>query len=440
MKVGTARLAKAALPRDEYPRPESEGNVPTDELDVEARSGVSTFRSLRYRDFRLIWFGTLFASSGQWIQQITVGWLAYDLTGSGVMLGAINGFRSLPLLFLGPFGGVAADRMDRKKLMFATQLFLLITTALMATVIITGQLAVWHLFVFTLLTGVAWAFNMPVRQSVVPNLVPERDLMNALALNSAGFNITRVLGPTLAGIMIAKLGPAENFYLQSFAYFCVSITVAKLFIPTVKRTEEERQSSVRENLVEGGRFVWHHPTLRTQMILALVPVVIALPYGSIMPIFAKEVLHRGAGGYGMLMSAVGVGAVIGTLTIASLDNIRHKGYVLLGAIFCLGISLVAFSLSRSFILSLFLLVIVGAAQMAYLTTNQTLLQLTIPDELRGRVMGIYMLNQGLLPLGSLFAGTLADVFDAPTAVMFMGSTVSLMAVLFFLRAKNIRNA
>ena len=181
------------------------------------RSGIQTFSSLRHRDYRLLWMGTLFSSSGQWIQQVSIGWLTYQVTGSPFMLGAVNGMRSVPLLLLGPFGGVAADRMDRKRLMLTTQLFLMAVTAIFATIIFTGHAHVWNITAFALLTGVAWAFNMPVRQSIVPHLVPREDLMNAVALNSAGFNVTRIVGPSLAGLLIAAIGIAGNFYLQALA-------------------------------------------------------------------------------------------------------------------------------------------------------------------------------------------------------------------------------
>jgi MFS family permease len=269
----------------------------------EEQPAGGTFRSLRHHGFRMIWIGTLFSSSGQWIQQVTLGWLVYEMTGSGVALGLVNGFRAIPLLFLGPFGGVAADRVERKRLMLATQFFLAATAAIVGTMIIAGQLQLWHLFAFSLLTGVAWAFNMPVRQSVVPNLVPERHLMNALALNSAGFNITRIAGPSLAGLLISELGPAENFYIQAIAYLCVSLSVAQVAIPRLQNAT--RAGSVGQNLAEGARFVWNHGTLRLQMMLALVPVIIALPYSSLMPIFARDVLHRGAGGFGLMMAAPG---------------------------------------------------------------------------------------------------------------------------------------
>ena len=402
-----------------------------------SRGGLNTFRSLHYRDYRLLWIGTLFASSAQWVQQITVGWLAYQLTGSAFMLGAVNGARALPLLFLAPFGGVAADRVDRKALMFWTQILLMVSSVAMAAIVLAGHVQVWHLLAYMAITGVAWAFNNPVRQSVVPNMVPREDLMNALALNSVGFNITRIVGPTIAGILIAEVGAGENFLIQAAAYVAMAAIVIPMYIPAMKRATD---ASVRENLKDGANYVWRHATLRTMLVLALVPMVIGLPYTALMPIFAKEVLHSGAGGYGLLMSAVGVGAVIGTLTLASFGTVQRKGLVVLGAIFMLGASLIAFSLSRSFELSLVLMVVTGAAQMVYMTTNQTVLQLLIPDEMRGRVMGIYMLNQGLVPFGSLLAGALADATSAPTAVLIMGILVCFMAAAFALRAREMREA
>lgn len=397
----------------------------------------NTFRSLAYRDYRLLWFGTIFTSAAQWIQQITVPWLVFQMTGSAVLLGAINGARSLPLLLLGPFGGVAADRVDRKSLLLWTQVFLLALTFVVAVIILTGQLRVWHLFLFTLLTGVAWAFNNPVRQSIVPNLVPQRDLMNALALNSSGFNFTRIIGPSLAGLMLVKLGAGENFLMQALAYGGVTLMVALMVVPQARRA---RTASVRDNLAEGAKYVWRVGTIRTQMVLALVPVVIGLPYMALLPIFAAEVLGRGAGGFALMSSAVGLGAVLGTLTLASLGNVRRRGLVLLGSTFGLGATLVLFSFSRSFELSVLLMVVVGAFQMTYMTTNQTLLQLAVPDEMRGRVMGIWMLNQGMLPAGSLLAGILADLTSAPTAVLIMGSAVCVLAVLFLAGSRELRRA
>ncbi len=405
---------------------------------AESQHGISTFRSLRHRNYRLLWIGTLFSSSGLWLQQVTINHLAFALSGSSFVVGLASGSRSLPLLFLGPVGGVMADRYDKKRLMFLTQIAQMLLTLAFAIVIIGGWVEVWHLVLFGLLSGVSWALNMPVRQSVVPTVVPREDMMNAMALNSAGFNITRIAGPALAGLMIATIGPGENFLLQTVAYAGVAITVAQLALPA-SRSVARATGSVRANLGEGARYVWRHATIRTQMILAFVPVVIALPYISILPQFNEVDMGGDATTFGLMMAAPGLGAVAATLVLASLANIERKGVLLLGAIFALGLSLIALAFAPNLWVALAVLVVVGGAQMAYMTTNQTILQLSIPDEYRGRVMGIWMLNQGLLPAGSLFSGTLADVLSAPTALVIMGALVSAISVLFYLRVKTIRD-
>ena len=401
------------------------------------RSRLAAFEVLKYPNYRLIWTGSLFSSSGLWIQQVSVGWLTYELTGSAFLLGAVNGFRAVPLLFLAPLGGVAADRFDQRRLMLATQLFMMTVTAIFATICFTGHAAVWNIILFVLLSGVAWALNMPVRQSVIPNTVPKPALVSAIALNSVGFNITRVIGPSLGGVLIATIGVAENFYIQALAYVGVSAMVYQLNLPKVDRAR--RDTSVWRNLLEGLAYLGKHPTLRSQMALALIPVVVALPYVSLMPIFAKDVLGVGAEGYGLMLSAPGIGAIGVTFTIASLGNIRRKGIVLFAALSALGACLILFSLSRSFPLSLLLLAFAGGFQMMYMTTNQTLVQLTTPDEFRGRVMGIYMLNQGLQPLGSLIAGTLAAILTAPVAVLLMGGFCLVLTVTAFVLLPSMRD-
>jgi MFS family permease len=405
---------------------------------AEQESSGGTFRSLKYRDYRLLWVSTLFASGAQWVQQVTVGWLVYEMTDSAFLLGAVNGFRALPLLFLAPIGGVLADRLDRKMLMQSTQYMLLVASLIMTVIIFTDMLEVWHLFAFTFITGIGWAFNNPVRQSVVPNLVPKYDLMNALALQSAGFNFTRIIGPSLGGFLLAQLGGGENFALQTFFYVGVIAMVMPMVIPPLQKRGETL--SARQNLKDGFSHVWRTKQLRVQLAFAFVPTMLAFPSQALMPIFARDVLGYGPNGLGLLGTAVGVGAVIGTLTMASLTNVEHKGRIMLIAVFLLGLSLIAFSQSKSMPLSLVILGFTGASQMVYLTTNQTILQLAVPDHLRGRVMGIYMLSQGMMPFGGLVGGAVADALSAPTAVLIMGSLVCLMAVSFFFRAHELREA
>ncbi|MDO9445618.1 MAG: MFS transporter [Dehalococcoidia bacterium] len=338
--------------------------------------------------------------------------------------------------FLGPLGGVAADQFDRRRLLLVSQ-WLLIAIALgFATLVLLGHVEVWHLLAFSLLSGIGWAINTPVRQTLVSQIVPRDELMNALALNAAGFNATRIAGPALAGLMIAAFGPAQNFYLQAAMYVVVAVLFAQLRLGT--RTGVT-SVNLGTGFMDGVRYVKQHPTLRTQLTLVLLPVLLALPYTSLLPVLARDTLDRGAGHLGLMIAAPGVGAVIATMVIASLSGMRRKGLVLLAAVFCLGVALALIALTRSFPLTIALLVIVGGAQMTYTTTNQTVLQLTTPPEYRGRVMGIYMLNQGLFPLGSVLVGLLTDLTEVHVAFAVMGCAVALIAAVFTWRAPSLRN-
>ena len=206
----------------------SPGNLTPPEIGA-SRGGI--FAALHHRDYRLLWTGTLFMSAGQWIQQVTLGWLVYDLTGSSVLLGALNGLRALPFLIVGPISGVAADRMDRRKLLLVIQGLLLVSAFIMGLLVLSGDHEVWHIFVFSTITASIWAVNQPLRQTLVSNVVPPKDLMNAVALASLGFNMTKVLGPALGGVLIAYFGPSGNFFVQSAAYVCVLLAIYAMHVP-----------------------------------------------------------------------------------------------------------------------------------------------------------------------------------------------------------------
>ncbi len=376
-------------------------------------------------------------SAGQWIQQVTLGWLLYDLTGSSVLLGALNGLRALPFLVAGPIAGVAADRMDRRKLMLNTQYVLIATALCMGALVASGFLQAWHLFLFTLITGVAWAFNEPVRQSLVPSMVPKNELMNAVALNSAGFNLTKVIGPALGGVLIAAFGAAGNFFVQSAAYIGVLLMVYLMHVPPTP--EEARQSSALANLKEGLAYVWSNPTVLALMTAAYVPRVFAVPYQALMPVFQKDVLRVGPEGLGLLMAAPGAGAVLAVLLLASLaHSIRRKGLLLLWSLIFLGAFMILFSRITSFPLALLVLVGVGGFQIMFMATTNTMLQMIVPDALRGRVMSLYMLDRGLMPVGSMLAGVAAHVVGAPATVAMMGGIVILLAILVSWRLPLIR--
>ena len=403
----------------------------------EARSRLGTFSSLRHLDFRYLWTGTVMMSAGQWVQQVTLGWLIYDLTGNSVLLGALNGLRALPFLVTGPMAGVAADRMDRRKLLLRTQWVLIITAVLMGALVSSPYLHVWHIFLFTLITGVAWTITEPVRMSLIPAAVPKEELANAVALNSGGFNLMKVIGPALGGALIAWFGAGDNFFVQSVAYTGVLWMIYRIHIPPHRA--EANKSSALANLKEGFAYVWSTPAVLALMTLAYVPRIFAVPYQTLMPVFQKDVMHVGPGALGLLMAAPGIGAVIAVLTMATLGNrIKRQGNLLVCSIIVLGIFLIFFSQITWMPLALVTLVIVGMFQMFFLASTATMLQLIVPDQLRGRVLSLYMLDRGFMPLGALFAGTSAHFIGAPSTVATMGGIVILLTLFVAWRIPSIR--
>ena len=395
---------------------------------VSHRARLQIFSSLRHVDYRYLWTGTLMMSAGQWVQQVTLGWLLYDLTGNSMLLGALNGLRALPFLVTGPMAGVAADRMDRRNLLIRTQWVLVVTAVLMGALVGSPLLHVWHIFLFTLITGIAWTITEPVRMSMIPNVVPKEDLANAIALNSGGFNLMKVIGPALGGALIAWLGAAENFFVQAIAYSGVLAMIYLMQIPSHRA--EARRATALANLKEGFAYVWSTPAVLALMTLAYVPRVFAVPYQTLMPVFQKDVLKIGPEGLGLLMAAPGVGAVIAVLTLASVGHrFKRQGLLLVGSIVVLGGVLMFFSQITWLPIALVTLVIIGVFQMFFLASTATMLQLIVPDQLRGRVLSLYMLDRGFMPLGALFAGTTAHFIGAPLTVATMGAIVIALALL-----------
>jgi len=376
-------------------------------------------------------------SAGQWIQQVTLGWLAYDLTGSSVVLGAISGLRALPFLVIAPSAGVAADRMDRRKLLMGIEAILATTAVLMGLLVGSGLVELWHLVVFAFVTAAVWATSQPLRQTLVPSVVPRSDLTNAIALNSLAFNITKVLGPTAGGFLIAAFGPAGNFHLQAVAYTCVIAAIYAMRVAP-HDTAAARQSSVLANLREGLSYVRSTPVVLALVVAALVPSIFAMPYQALMPVFQKDVLHEGPEALGLLLAAPGVGAVIAALLLASLGNFPRKGALLLLSLGFLGIMLILFSQTTVLPLALLMLVGVGGCQVFYAATTNTMLQVIVPDELRGRVISIYMLDHGLSPIGALIGGVSTAFVGAPTTIAAMGMIIIVLAAVVAWRMPMLR--
>jgi MFS family permease len=294
------------------------------------------------------------------------------------------------------------------------------------------------LFVFTVITGITWAFVDPVRQTLVPALVPREDLMNAVALNSAAFNLTKIIGPSLGGALIVVSGATGNFFVQSLAYLGVLASIYWMTIPPTPT--EARRSSAMANLKEGLVYVWSNPSVFALMATALVPRIFAVPYQTLMPVFQKDVLKVGPEGLGMLLAAPGLGAMLAGLMLATLANrVRRQGVLLLVSLVSLGVVMNLFSQTTSFPLAILALVAVGGCQVFYMATTNTMLQVIVPDHLRGRVMSIYALDRGLMPVGALIAGISAHVIGAPATVSYMGWVVVLLAILVAWRAPVVRD-
>lgn len=383
---------------------------------------LSTFESLHIRDYRLLWLGQVGTSMGQWMDQVTRGWLIYTMTGSAVQLGIAAAMRGIPLLLFGILAGAVADRYGRKRQLIIAQSTNVVLNVILATLVLTQQVQPWHIYVSGFLAGTAQAFQQPARQTLITDIVGNRHLMNALALNAAVINGSRTVGPAIAGFLIVLIGSDGSYYMQAAMYFFATIWTMQMRVPdravaTASKATESLLSSTKEGLA----YVAGHRDLRALMILALGPLTLGFPYISLMPIFAVDILHGDARTQGLLLTFGGIGALAGALVVASMH--RRYAYswpVIVGAM-AFGLGLMAFSQSHWFVLSAIFITIVGVFNVTYQTQTQTLAQIIAPRHFRGRVMSIYLLSRGLIPVATLLAGSLAAALGAPTALLIMSA-------------------
>ncbi|MBI3969487.1 MAG: MFS transporter [Chloroflexi bacterium] len=393
------------------------------------------FRSLAYRDFRLLWLGVVGSLTGYWIHLVAQGWLVYNLTNSPFLLGLTGFMGSIPLLLFAPFGGVLADRVDRRQLLIYTRLVYAVVTLVLAALTSLELVTVWQVLLIAFISGSVMAFDMPSRQALAPTLVPPSDLANAVALFSIAFNGTRIVGPAIAGFAVGVIDVAGCFYLTAI---CHLVMLGTLVVMRTSKAPPKTGESVWQSLTNGMSYVWRTKIVLALMVLATVPSLFGMPYVALLPVFARDVLQIGAGGLGMLFAATGIGAVAGLVTLAAAGDFPGKGRVVLSSVFAFGLLLVGFALSHSFPLSLALLAAVGAAASVALTTVNALLQGLVPNQLRGRVMSLYMLTWGLVPVGQLQLGALADWVSSGFAVAFGGAVCALLALVMAARVSTLR--
>ncbi|MSQ10567.1 MAG: MFS transporter [Dehalococcoidia bacterium] len=397
------------------------------------------FQSLAVRDYRLLWLGQASTSMGQWMDQVCRGWLIYELTGSPLLLGAVTATRAVPMVLFGIAAGVVADRFGRKGQLLVAQAGNAFIELMLGVLVLTQQIEVWHVFAAAFAAGTLQAFQQPARQALISDLVGERLIVNAIALNSAVLNMSRSVGPAIAGLLIAQVSVGGAYLVQSLLYASATLWTMQMRVPeTREQARQRRELQLWAGLREGFRYIADHREIKIVLLLALAPLMLAQPYTSLLPVFAKEELDVGPEGLGMLFSAPGIGAVIGAFGVATFGRVGRRGTLMLAGAAAFGLSILGISMAPWLSVALPLLAVSGFANTSYNAFANSFLQTATPPQLRGRVMSIYLLDRGLVPLGTLLAGTLATVFDARVAMGLMGASCALLVVAVALLAPSVR--
>ncbi len=403
-----------------------------------------TLAAFTYRDFRVQWIGACTSSIGTWMQIVAQNWLVVSLTNSAFFLGLDAFLQQLPIILFSLIGGVFADRYDRRRTLLASQYIQMSTSAALAALMYFDVVRIWHILVLSFVTGCAQSFGGPAYQSLIPSLVDKKDLPNAVALNSIQFNVARVLGPLLFGVTLAgfrKYGYSEPqamnacFLLNSLSFLVVINTLMML---RVKHIPPATTKGVRDELKGGIAYVRGHESLGPLIVLAAATTFLGFAVLTFLPIFAQKIFHEGADTYSHLMAFSGAGSIVGALLVAWLGKYRRMGLIALVVQAFYGALIIAFALSRILWLSDILLFLTGAALMIVFSTVTSLVQLIAPNEMRGRVMSIYMLAfRGGMPLGSLISGWLATSLGAPTVIGINGALLIAVAAYFLVRNQGV---
>ena len=398
------------------------------------------FGALSHRNFRLFFIGQGISLVGTWMQNIGEGWLILTLTNSPFYVGLTSALSSLGVLLFSLYAGVIADRTDKRRFIILMQVAFMLEAFAVSILVWTGVVQVWQVLLLATLLGIASAFDIPMRQSFVVEMVGKDDLMNAIALNSSLFNGARVIGPAIAGLLIGAVGIAWCYFLNGLSYLAVIAGLLMMRLPP--RTKPAQTTSAWAGFREVLTYLRNDRRLRVLMVLTAILSVFGFPYISMMPVFARDVLHRGAEGYGVLLSSIGIGAVIGALAIALYSaRIRARGRLMLIGGTALGILLMLFAASRSLGLSMALLALAGCAMIVNNALTNTLLQTSAPDHLRGRIMGFYsFVFVGMAPFGAFLFGVVAEHVGAPATIAAGGAIVALAVTIAGWLVPTIRDA
>lgn len=396
-----------------------------------------TFSALRYRDFRLLWFGAITSTIGTFMQTLAQAWLVYTLTGSAFLLG-FDGFLSTgPMLLFSLFGGVVADRMARKKIMMASQIAQGTFALVLAVLIWTHSVKIWHVFLLSFLTGSAQSFSGPAYISLLPLLVKREDVPNAVAMNSMQFNLARVIGPAIGGVVFATLGAAWCFFINGISFGAVIVALTLIRMPPIQDQREGRRS-VFADMREGFVFVRQRRSLLLLTFLAFAGTFLGMPLFTMLPVVAKRIFDLGPRGLSLLQADYGVGSVVGALFVASASYAAKKGKVAMILQLAFACTLIAFGISRNLAASLVIAFFAGICIVGVVSLYSSLVQLMTSDAMRGRVMSIFMLAfRGGMPLGNLLAGYVAQRWSITAALTINGTVLAIVALVFILRGTDL---
>ena len=386
------------------------------------------FPALQYRDFRLFWFGQIISLSGTWMQSVAQGWLVYSLTKSPFYLGMVAAAGSLPILLFTLFGGIAADRFRKRNLLLMTQALSIIPAVFLGVLTDINLIAVWQVAALAAFLGIVNAFDVPARQSFIIEMVGKGSLTNAIALNSAAFHGARMTGPVIAGIAIANLGISACFYLNAISFIAVIIALSKI---KAKGEIIGNSNGIMKDIIEGIQYIKSKSEIYRSIILIAVFSLAGMPFITLLPVFAGEIFQKGPEGFGFLVGATGAGALTAALLLAFRGDIKDKSRFISFSALCFSILLFVFSFSTNFYLSVFILVFIGWALVSFFATMNSFIQLSVPDNLRGRAMSVYtFVFLGTAPIGNSLMGTLADSIGTVRAVT-IASVICLIAAISF---------
>ncbi len=397
------------------------------------------FRALKYRNYRLFVGGQSLSLIGTWIQMVAVTWLVYKISNSAFILGVVGFSGQIPLFIIAPFAGVIADRWDKKKILLITQSMALIQAMILSVLVFTGVIRIWHLIALSVFLGVINAFDMPIRQAFVVEMLDNKkqDLNNAIALNSSMVNGARLIGPSIAGLLIATVADGWCFAINCISYLFVIISLLRMKITgtRVKKVQEH----VGQQLKEGFKYTFGFIPIKYLIILLAIVGLIGTPVTLIAPVFAKDFLHGNASTFGFLMSAYGTGALIGAIYLLNKNNVLGLGKLIAFAVFVFGGGMIAFAFSRVLWLSLLIMMLSGLGMMLHVASTNTLLQTIAEENKRGRVMSFYaMAFRGMAPFGSLISGSLAGLIGAPLTLILGGAGCVAAVTVYFRKLPSLR--